>query len=42
MKAYIGNIGVIAQKEFSDHLYSPVFKMLLGIFTLILLSMSIW
>ncbi|KKG18511.1 ABC transporter permease [Methanosarcina sp. 2.H.T.1A.6] len=41
MKADVKNIEVIAQKEFADRLYSPSFKMLLGIFTLILLSMSI-
>lgn len=41
MKADMKNIEVIAQKEFTDHLYSPSFRMLLGIFTLIILSMSI-
>lgn len=41
MKADLRNIGVIAQKEFADHLYSPSFRMLLGIFTLIILSMSV-
>lgn len=41
MKSDLGNIGVIAQKEFSDHLYSPGFRMLLGIFTLIILSRSV-
>lgn len=41
MKADLRNIGVIAQKEFADHLYSPGFRLLLGIFTLMILSMSI-
>ncbi len=41
MKADMINIGVIAQKEFADHLYSPGFRMLLGIFTLMILSMSV-
>lgn len=41
MKADLRNIGVIAQKEFADHLYSPGFRILVGIFTLIILSMSI-
>ena len=40
MKADMRNIGVIAQKEFADQLYSPGFRMLLGIFTLVVLSMS--
>jgi ABC-2 type transport system permease protein len=41
VKADLRNIGVIAQKEFADHLCSPSFRMLLGIFTLIILSMSV-
>lgn len=41
MKTDLRNVGVIAQKEFADHLYSPGFRMLLGIFTLIILSMSV-
>lgn len=41
MKADMRNIEVIAQKEFADHLYSPGFRMLLGIFTLIIVSMSV-
>mgnify|MGYP000891193495 FL=1 len=41
MKADMRNIEVIAQKEFTDHLYSPGFRMLLGIFTLIIVSMSV-
>ncbi len=41
MKAHMRNIGVIAQKEFADHLYSPGFRMLLGIFTLVIVSMSV-
>lgn len=41
MKADVRNIEVIAQKEFADHLYSPGFRMLFGIFTLVILSMSI-
>ena len=41
MKADIRNIEVIAQKEFADHLYSPGFRMLLGIFTLMIVSMSV-
>ncbi len=41
MKADLRNIGVIAQKEFADHLYSPGFRILLGIFTLVVLSMSV-
>lgn len=41
MKVDLRNTRVIAQKEFSDHLYSPGFRMLLGIFTLVVLSMSV-
>lgn len=41
MRTDLRNIGVIAQKEFSDHLYSLGFRMLLGIFTLTILSMSV-
>ena len=41
MRADLRNIGVIAQKEFADQLYSPGFRMLLGIFTLIVISMSV-
>lgn len=41
MKADMRNIEVIAQKEFADHLYSPGFRMLLGIFTLMIVSMSV-
>ncbi|WP_440948034.1 hypothetical protein ACSAZL_07265 [Methanosarcina sp. T3] len=40
MKVDLRNIGVIAQKEFADQLYSPSFRMLLGIFTVVVLSMS--
>ncbi|KKG12344.1 ABC transporter permease [Methanosarcina sp. 2.H.A.1B.4] len=41
MKADLKNIGIIAQKEFADYLYSPGFRMLLGIFTFVVLSMSV-
>lgn len=41
MKADLINTGVIAQKEFADYLYSPGFRMLLGIFTLMVLSISV-
>ncbi|MDI9395273.1 MAG: ABC transporter permease [Euryarchaeota archaeon] len=41
MRADLRNIGVIAQKEFADYLYSPSFRALLGIFILIIFSMSI-
>ncbi len=41
MKADMRNIEVIAQKEFADHLYSPGFRMLLGIFMLMIVSMSV-
>jgi ABC-2 type transport system permease protein len=41
MTEVLRNTGVIAQKEFADHLYSPGFRILLGVFTLIILSMSV-
>lgn len=41
MTVDLRNTGVIAQKEFADHLYSPSFRILLGVFTLIIISMSV-
>lgn len=41
MKQNIGNVFVIAQKEFADNLYSPRFRVLLSMFTLIIFSFSV-
>ncbi|KPQ45124.1 MAG: putative ABC-2 type transport system permease protein [Candidatus Methanoperedens nitroreducens] len=40
MKRNLGNVFVIAQKEFADNLYSMRFLALLSIVTLIIFSMS--
>jgi ABC-2 type transport system permease protein len=41
MRRNIGNVFVIAQKEFADNLYSPRFRVLLLMFTLIFFSFSV-
>lgn len=41
MKRNIDNVFVIAQKEFADNLYSPRFRVLLSMFTLIIFSFSV-
>ncbi len=41
MKQNIENVFVIAQKEFADNLWSPRFRVLLSMFTLIIFSFSV-
>jgi hypothetical protein len=41
MTVDLRNTGVIAQKEFADHLCSPSFRILLGVFTFVILSINV-